>query len=223
MKVKRFMISNPITATPKTNYSEAMHLMRDNHIHHLPIVDAKGNLIGVVSHSDMLSATPSPVTSLSVFEIYSLLDKVTMADIMSKPALAVEEDCSLAAAAQFMIDKGIGCLPVMHENKLVGIITDTDIFKVFVEAMGGNQPGSYVEVQMPDEKGQLASTLGAMVAAGSYIVSVSLIYDKPGYATAAIKERGGDEKKLQQEMEKLGTAEILEFRPHEKNRLLSFG
>jgi acetoin utilization protein AcuB len=153
MKAKRFMTPSPITASPKTNYSEAMHLMQDNHIHHLLIVDDRGNLIGVVSHSDMLSATPSPVTSLSVFEIYSLLDKVTMADIMSKPALAIEEDCSLAAAAQFMIDNGIGCLPVMREDKLVGIITDTDIFGVFVEAMGGDQAGSYVEVQMPDEKG----------------------------------------------------------------------
>jgi acetoin utilization protein AcuB len=160
---------------------------------------------------------------LSVFEIYSLLDKVTMADIMSKPALAIEEDCSLAAAAQFMIDNGIGCLPVMREDKLVGIITDTDIFGVFVEAMGGDQAGSYVEVQMPDEKGQLASTLSAMVAAGSYIVSVSLFYDNPGYAIAAIKERGGEEKKLREELKKLGAVELLEFRPSEQNRLLSFG
>jgi acetoin utilization protein AcuB len=223
MKAKRFMTPSPITASPKTNYSEAMHLMRDNHVHHLPIVDAKGSLVGIVSHSDMLSATPSPVTSLSVFEIYSLLDKVTMSDIMSHPVLAIEEDCSLAAAAQFMIDNEIGCLPVMREDKLVGIITDTDIFKAFVDAMGGSEPGSYVEAQMPDEKGQLASTLSAMVAAGSYIVSVSLFYDEPGYAIAAIKERGGDEKKLQEELKKLGAVELLEFRPSEKNRLLSFG
>ncbi len=223
MKVKLRMTSNPITATPQTTYSEAMHLMQDNHIHHLPIVDKKGSLVGVVSHSDMLSAAPSPVTSLSVFEIYSLLDKVTMDDIMSKPALAVEEDCSLAAAARFMIDREIGCLPVVREDRLVGIITDTDIFKSFVDIMGGGQPGSHVEVQMPDEKGQLASILGAMASAGSYIVSVTLFYDKPGYAIADIKERGGDESKLKEELAKLGTVKILEFRPSEENRLLSFG
>lgn len=222
MKVNLRMTSNPITATPKTTYREAMHLMQDNHIHHLPIVNDKGKLVGLVSHSDMLSASPSPVTTLSVFEIYSLLDKVTMDKIMSTPVLAVEEDCSLSAAARFLIDNEIGCLPVMDGDKLAGIITDTDIFKTFVDVMGGGQPGTRVEVQMPDVKGQLAAVLGAMVAAGSYIVSVTLFYDKPGYAIADIKERGGDEKKLRAELEKLGTVEILEFRLTEENRLLSF-
>jgi acetoin utilization protein AcuB len=143
-----------------------------------------------------------------------------MDKIMSTPVLAVEEDCSLSAAARFLIDNEIGCLPVVDGDKLVGIITDTDIFKTFVDIMGGGQPGTRVEVQMPDVKGQLAAVLGAMVAAGSYIV-YSLFYDKPGYAIADIKERGGAEKKLRAELEKLGTVEILEFRPTEENRLLS--
>lgn len=222
MKVNTRMTSNPITATPKTTYREAMHLMQDNHIRHLPIVNEKGRLVGLVSHSDMLSASPSPVTTLSVFEMYSLLDKVTMDEIMSTPVMAVEHDCSLSAAARFMTDNEIGCLPIVDGDELVGIITDADLFKTFVEIMGGGQPGSRVEVQMPDEKGQLAAVLGAMVAAGSYIVSVTLFYDKPGYAIANIKERGGDEEQLRAELEKLGTAEILEFRSTEENRLLTF-
>jgi acetoin utilization protein AcuB len=148
---------------------------------------------------------------------------VTLDEFMSKPVLAVEEECSLAAAARFMIDNEVGCLPVMHGDTLVGIITDTDIFKSFVEFVGGGQPGSRVEVKMPDEKGQLATVLGAMASAGSYIVSVTLFYDQPNYAVADIKERGGDEKMLREALNKLGTVEVLAFRPASENRLLRFG
>jgi acetoin utilization protein AcuB len=223
MKVNHRMTANPITATPKTTYREAMKLMQDNHVNHLPIVTDKGKLVGLVTQEDMLSASPSPVTSLSVFEIYSLLDKITMERIMSKPVLAVDEHCSLPAAARFMVDNDVGCLPIMDGDKLVGIITDTDIFKAFIEVMGGGQPGSRIEVGLPDEKGQLAATLSAMAAAGSSIVSVTVFEDRPGYAIVDIKERGGDEKQLREELEKLGSAEIREFRPTEEYRLLSFG
>jgi len=223
MKVKHRMTSNPITAKPHTTYREAMQLMQDNHVNHLPILTEKGKLVGLVTYADMLGASPSPVTSLSVFEIYSLLDKIKMDQIMSKPVLAVEEECSLPAAARFMVDNDIGCLPVMDGNKMVGIITDTDIYKAFIEVMGGGQPGTHVEMELPDEKGVLATILGAMAAADSSIVSVSVFNDRPGYAIVDIKERGGDEKKLRAELEKLGTGEILEFRPSEDYCLLSFG
>jgi acetoin utilization protein AcuB len=222
MKVSHRMTTNPITATPKTSYREAIHLMQGNHVNHLPIVTDKGRLVGLVTQEDMLSASPSPVTSLSVFEIYSLLDKIKMEQIMSKPVLAVKADCSLPAAARFMVDNDVGCLPVMEGDKLIGIITDTDIFKAFIEVMGGGQPGSRIEVELPDKKGQLAATLSAMAAAGSSIVSVTVFEDRPGYAIVDIKERGGDEKKLREELEKLGTAEIIEFRPDEEYELLSF-
>jgi ACT domain-containing protein len=89
--------------------------------------------------------------------------------------------------------------------------------------MGGGQPGTCIEVGLPDEKGQLAATLSAMAAAGSSIVSVTVFEDRPGYAIVDIKERGGDEKQLREELEKLGSAEIREFRPTEEYRLLSFG
>jgi acetoin utilization protein AcuB len=222
MKVSHRMTANPITATPKTSYREAMQIMQENHVNHLPIVTEKGRLVGLVTQEDMLSASPSPVTSLSVFEIYSLLDKITMDQIMSKPVLAVDEDCSLPAAARFMVDNDIGCLAIMEGDKLIGIITDTDIFKAFIEVMGGGQPGSHIEVGLPDEKGQLAATLSAMAAAGSSIVAVTVFEDRPGYAIVDIKERGGDEKRLREELEKLESAEIIEFRPAEKYELLRF-
>jgi acetoin utilization protein AcuB len=224
MRVKNRMTPNPITASPKSNYNEALRLMQQNQIKSLPIVDTHGNLVGLVTHNDMLRAEPSPVTSLSVYEIASLLEKVTMDKIMHKPVLAVDEDCSITNAANFMLQNDIGCLPVIKNGKISGIITDTDIFKTFVDITGGGQAGSRIEARMPDQKGQLAPFIEAFTNAGSYIVSVAISYDKDGeHAFVDIKERGGDERLLHENLNKMGTVEIVEFRPSDEDNLLKFG
>ncbi len=224
MRVKNRMTHNPITASPKTNYNQALRLMQQNNIKHLPIVDDHGKLAGIVTIEDMLRAEPSPVTTLSVFEIASLLEKVTLEKIMRSPVYAVEESCSITNAANFMLSNDIGCLPVMRGEELVGIITDTDIFKTFVEVTGGGQAGARIEARMPDRKGQLAPFIQAITNAGSYIVSVAISYEESGdHAFVDLKERGGNEDKIRAELEKLGTVEILEFHPSDEGRLLRFG
>lgn len=223
MKVKNRMTANPVVASPKTSYNEAIRLMEKNNVQHLPIVTKNGELVGIVTHSDMLRAEPSRVSTLSVYEIASLLEKVTMAQIMSSPVYAVEETCSISNAANFMLEKDIGCLPVVRDEALIGIITDTDIFKTFVEVTGGGEAGTRMEVKMPDKKGELAKLTQALDKAGSYIVSLAITYDSSGdYWYADFKERGGDEEKIREELEKLGTAEITEFSPSDCDKLLEF-
>lgn len=223
MKVKNLMTSNPVTAVPKTSYNEAVKLMQENEIRHLPVVNKKGKLAGIVSLEDLLGAKPSGVSTLSVYEIASLLEKVKMEEVMTSPVFAVAEDCSVSNAARFMIEKKIGCLPVVRDNTVTGIVTDTDIFKKFVEISGGGQEGSRLEISMADRKGELAKIIQALAAAGSYIVSVTLSYDKKDpVCIADIKEREGDEKKIKGELEKLDAVEILSFRPHREDKLLSF-
>ena len=224
MRVKNRMTHNPITASPKTNYNEALRIMQQNDIKHLPILDSHEKLVGIVTHNDMLEAEPSPVTSLSVFEIASLLEKVTMETIMKRPVLAIHENCSITNAANFMLSNEIGCLPVMREDKLVGIITDTDIFKIFIEMTGGGQAGSRIEARIPDQKGQLAPFVQAITNADSYIVSVAITYDESGnYGYVDVKERGGDEARIREEIDQLSNVEIIEFRPSEDDHLLRFG
>jgi acetoin utilization protein AcuB len=223
MRVKNRMTPNPLTATLKTNYNQALRLMQQNKIKSLPVVDSHGKLIGIVTHSDMLRAEPSPVTTLGVYEMASLLERVTMDKIMSSPVLAVDESCSITNAANFMLLNDIGCLPVSKDGKLTGIITDTDIFRTFVDVTGGGQAGSRIEVRMPDQKGQLAPFIAAFTQAGSYIVSVSITYDKDGeHAFVDIKERGGDEDAIREGIKKLGNVEIIEFRPGGRDKLLKF-
>ncbi len=224
MRVKNRMTLNPITATKKTNYNQALRLMQQNTIKSLPILDSNGELVGIVTQSDMLRAEPSPVTTLGIFEMASLLEKVTMEKIMSQPVMAVDESCSITNAANFMVLNDIGCLPVLRDGKLVGIITDTDIFKTFIEITGGGQTGSKIEARMPDQKGKLAPFIDAFTRAESYIVSVSITYDKDGeHAFVDIKERGGDETKIQEELNKLPDVEIIEFKSSGDDQLYHLG
>lgn len=223
MRVKNRMTPSPITATLDTNYNEALRLMQQNKIKNLPILNKDGKLVGIVTYTDMLKAEPSPVTTLSMFEMVSMLDKVTMRKIMSHPVLAVDENCSITNAASFMLSKNIKCLPVVEGKKLIGIITDTDIFKTFVEITGGGQAGTHIEARVPDEPGQLAPFIQAITNAGSYIVSVVLTYSEDGYGNVDVKERSGDEDKIKKELDKLSDIDQVNFRASGQDELIQFG
>jgi acetoin utilization protein AcuB len=224
MRVKNRMTPNPIVANPKTNYNEAMRLMKQNHIKHLPIVDAKGKPVGIVTQSEMLRATPSPVTTLNVFEIASFLDNVTMESIMTSPVLAVDESCSITNAANFMLTNKIDSLLVMRDETLAGIITIADIFKTFIEITGGGQPGTRIEAKLPNQKGHLAPFIQALSNAGSYIVSLAISnFESPDYGYMDVKERGGSEEEIRKELDKLGYVEIVSFRHSDSDKILTFG
>ena len=223
MRVKNRMTPNPIVANPKTNYNEALRLMKQNHIKHLPIVDKNGKPIGIVTQHGMLHATPSPVTTLNVFEIATFLDNVTMESIMTSPVLAVDESCSITNAANFMLINKIDSLLVMRDETLVGIITSADIFRTFVEITGGGQPGTRIEARLPNEKGHLAPFIQALSNAGSYIVSVALSSNEDDYGYWDVKERGGNEEEMRKELDKLGYVEIISFRQSDSDKLLTLG
>ena len=224
MRVKNRMTRAPITVQPKTTYNEALRLIEQNNIHHLPVLNKKGELIGIVTQHDMLEAEPSRVSTLSIFEIASLLDKVTMDQIMSQPVKAIQSDCSISEAAHFMLEEDVGCLPVIEEGKMVGIITDNDIFKTFVEVTGGGESGTRVEAKLPNVMGQLAAFTKAVTDSGAWIVSLALTYDESGdYFFIDMKERGGDESKLKEELDKLGTVEYVRFSPCSSDQLLEIG
>ena len=224
MRVKNRMTPNPIVATLKTNFNEALRLMKLNNIQHLPVVDAKGKPVGIVTQSDMLRTEPSPVTTLNVFEIASYLDNVTMEKIMTSPVLAVDESCSITNAADFMLINKIDSLLVMREENLVGIITIADIFRTFIEITGGGQPGSRIEARIPNQKGHLAPFIQAFSNAGSYIVSLAITTSENNdYGYMDLKERGGDEDDIRKELDKLGYVEIVSFRHSDSDKLLTFG
>lgn len=174
MLVRERMTPNPITVNPETSLSNAMRLMREKRVRRLPVLDAHGQLVGIVSDNDLLYASPSPVTSLSVWEIHGLLDRLTMNQIMTRDLYTVNEDTPLEEAARIMADRRIGGLPVLNGGKLTGIITETDIFKAFLGQLGARRSGVRVSVAIPDEKGTMAKLTQAIFAIGGDIVGMGL-------------------------------------------------
>jgi len=222
MRVKNLMTPSPIVAILETNYNEALRLMKKNNINHLPIVDNKGRPIGLVTTGGMLRAAPSPVTTLNVFEIASMLDNVTMGSIMVSPVFAVDESCSITNAANFMLMNKIDSLLITQDDILVGIITAADIFRTFVEITGGGQSGTRIEAKLPNQKGHLAPFIQAISNAGSFIVSLAISNESPDYGYIDVKERGGNEDEIRKELEKLGYVEIVNFRHSDSDKLLTF-
>jgi len=177
MLVSDFMTANPVTISPDTTHMEAVNLMRENGFRRLPVQDRKGSLVGIVVEKDLLSTQPSPATSLSIWEIHGLLSKLKVKDFMSHPVYTVGAACPIEDAARIMIAKRIGCLPVMDGEALVGIVTETDIFKILTDMMAGGEPGARITVRLHHERGVLAELAKAIASINGQIVSVSTFHD----------------------------------------------
>jgi acetoin utilization protein AcuB len=172
MLVKNRMSRHPITVTADVHVDEALKMMRDNKVRRLPVIDKDGQLMGIVSEMDLLYASPSPATSLSVYEIHYLMARITVQDVMTKEVISIEEDTPLEEAARIMVDNKIGGLPVVRNGTLVGIITETDLFKIFLELLGAREKGVRLTLQVPNEKGVLASITSQIAQMGGDIISL---------------------------------------------------
>ena len=155
MLVRERMSSPVVTIPPETPVNEALSLMRQRGFERLPVVE-RGRLVGIVTEKHLLLASPSPATSLSMWEISYLLSKLTVDKVMSRELVTVSDDTPIEEAARIMADRGIGGMPVMHGDSLVGIITETDLFKLFLEFMGARERGVRATLLVKEEKGGLA-------------------------------------------------------------------
>jgi acetoin utilization protein AcuB len=132
MRVREFMTTNPITVHPDATLPTANELMKHGGFRRLPVVDQKGQVIGIITDRDVKQAMPSDATSLSIWEINYLVAKIKMSEIMSHPVHFVLEDATLEYAAEMMLNHKVGGLPVMHGDQLKGVITTTDVLRAFV-------------------------------------------------------------------------------------------
>jgi acetoin utilization protein AcuB len=170
MLVRNSMTQHPVTVSPHSTVAVAMAIMRDRKIRRLPVLDNRGHLVGIVSDRDILQASPSPATSLAKWEIPELLDKLTIEKVMTTDVVSIPEDTPLEEAARIMADCRIGGLPVMKGAALVGIITESDLFKVLLNLLGGRRSGVRISVSTPGDKGTVAKITAAIFGAGGNIV-----------------------------------------------------
>lgn len=197
MLVKERMTRQAIVAAPDLPILEALHLMRQKHIRRLPVVDKNGRLVGIVSDRDLLLASPSPATSLSAWELTHLLAKVTLRDVMSKKVITVTEDTPLEDAARIMADSKIGGLPVVRNGSLVGIITETDLFKLFLELLGAREPGVRVTAFVQNVPGEMAKLTRAVTDCGGNIIAMAAFAGTdPSNRRVLVKVNGVSRKEL---------------------------
>jgi acetoin utilization protein AcuB len=156
MLIREWMTRNVITVTPDTSMMKASKLMKENGFRRLPVLDGNGKLIGIVSDRDIKEASPSKATTLDMHELYYLLSEIKVKDIMTRDPICVQPDETVERVALLMIEKHIGGMPVVdEEGQLVGIITDSDIFKVLIAITGVRSGGVQFAFELENKPGTL--------------------------------------------------------------------
>jgi acetoin utilization protein AcuB len=175
MLVKDLMTSNLVYGHPEMPVAEAQELLQQHQIRHLPILDAERKLVGLITERSLVHAIPAAGKNVSPFIANYVLAKIKTRQIMVHDVVTTDENTAIEDAARIMADKKIGCLPVMREGQLVGIISDHDLFKAMVNLLGARRQGLRLTVLQPDRAGEVARISRAIAEIGGYL-SVFVTY-----------------------------------------------
>jgi acetoin utilization protein AcuB len=163
MKIDSLMISDPITITEDASISEAIMIMKENSIRHLPVVAKENRLKGFVTLADLKQGL-----------MPSMVSDVSLADLMIKDPIVVGPDDDIEIAARIIYQHKIGGMPVVKNNKLVGIITETDILRAFIDMMGLLTARSRIELVIADEPGLFRQVIQIINDNGGDIINVGM-------------------------------------------------
>jgi len=212
MLVKERMSRHPITISPDTSLPDALEIMRREKVRRLPVLNKQGKLEGIVLEKDLLYASPSPATSLSVHELNYLVAKIKIKDLMSTNVITCTEDTPIEEAARMMVDNHISGLPVMRGDTLVGMITESDLFKIFLELLGARAWGLRVTIKIQEGRGVLARLTHELSTRGANIVALGTFWgDDPTNREIAFKVQGIERKELDAILTDL-EAEVVDIR-----------
>ena len=200
------MSSPAVTVTASASFPDALKLMREHGFRRLPVVDKKGRLVGIVSERDLLYASPSSATSLSIWEVHYLLANLHIKTIMTKKVITTTPDTPVEDAARLMVTHKIGGLPVVDgRGEVVGVITETDIFQTFVEMFASDHPGVRLTLKVSERKGVLLELCKTIFDLGGSIVSVgSFNGSLPNERGLVVKVRDVDGGQLVSTLDTLG-------------------
>jgi acetoin utilization protein AcuB len=179
MLVRDVMQTKLVTVTPETTLPQAMRLAAERRIRHLPVV-ASGELLGIVSDRDLKQAMASPATSLEAHELSYLLDRLAVAEIMTKTLITIGPLSPVEEAARLMLQDKISALPVMDGGQLVGIVTETDVLDLLVRALGAGTPSTRLDVLLEGRPAELVEVVDAIERAGVPIASLVTLASRAG-------------------------------------------
>jgi acetoin utilization protein AcuB len=172
------MSKNPLTTSPTASVPDASQVMQAGKVRALPVLDEKGRLVGVVSQEDVRRVSPSPATSLSVYELNYLLENMKVEEVMTRNVITVTEYVALEEAGRIMLDNKISGLPVSRDGTLVGVITESHLFNVLIELFGARKPGVRLTLSVPEIPESLAKITSAISPLGGIFVAFGEI-DQP--------------------------------------------
>lgn len=177
MLIEKVMISPVYTLTESDSIKDAIHLMQTHKIRHIPIVDEHDHLVGIVTDRDIRSAVPSTLTNEQRNDIFDKpLNSIMTKDVITAHPLDFVEEASI-----LFYRHQIGCLPIVSDNRLVGILTETDVLKTFIELTGAHQPGSQLEVRVENRPGTLEKIVHIISEKQINILSTLIYPDDNSY------------------------------------------
>jgi len=204
------MVVNPVTISPKATYAEALRLLRLKNLQALPVVDKEGQLVGIITEKDLLDVLP--VAMLPVYITSYLLSAMAIEEAMTRPVITVPDDYPLEEAARMLIDNKIGSLPVMRGHQLVGIITESDIFRAMANALGGCAEGLRITIRLLEDKGELGAVTDGIVQLGGKLVSLSTFWgDDPLKRKLTLKVQGVNREELLLMLERTIGVQVIDF------------
>ena len=186
MYVKNRMTSNPYTIAFDAPITEVIELMREKNLKRVPVVHGD-KVVGMLTQGDLQKVSPTKATTLSIFEINYLLSKTKVSDAMTKEVITISPDALLEEAAVLMRDNKISTLAVEKEGKLVGIITESDIFEAFIDLLGFRDVGSRITVQASDTPGVLADITEIFRDLDSNITHIAAYRGSNGFSDVVIR------------------------------------
>lgn len=186
MYVKSRMTANPYTISSNAPINEVIELMREKGLKRIPVVDGE-KVVGMVTQSDLQKVTPTKLTTLSIFELNYLLSKVKVSDAMTKDVITVSPDALLEEAAMLMREKKVSALAVVQDNKLVGIITESNIFDAFIDLLGFKEPGSRITIEAEDIPGTMAGISKVFSTFNSNITHIAVYRGSVGRSDVVIR------------------------------------
>ena len=173
MRVSKWMSPKVLTLQPSDSISTAIHLMKEKRIRRIPIVNETGKLVGIVSDRDLKDVSPSRATTLDIWELHAVLDKLKIVDIMTKKPVTVSPETPIEKAAALMLEKRVEGLPVLDaKGTLVGILTEGDVFRALVDITGAGKKRTRVNLVIPDRAGSIREVADAVRAQGGTIFSI---------------------------------------------------
>jgi acetoin utilization protein AcuB len=196
-----------VTISPDATFFDAWNLIRQKGIRHLPVVDKKDRVVGIVTERDIRKAAPSSVSSLSVYELHYLLGMLKVSGFMTpkEKLITITPDTLVEEAVQLMHTNKIGCLPVLEEKKLYGIFTETDALDLLVDIFGLKQKGTRLTVALEDKPGSMLGILEFFKKYKVNVISfVSPSFMVEGNRVAAVRIKTEEYKDIVKDLEKAG-------------------